>query len=419
MKKLIIILLSIFWLNNLTIAQENQNGEKIMRESALKVFLDCQYCDREYIKREIPFVNYVRDRKEAQVHILITIRATGGKGWEFKMELIGLKEFEGDIEKINYSSNPNNTIDEIRQGYTNILKIGLMKFVGTTPLKNFISINYNYIENEKEEIVEDKWKSWVFRINMEGKIGGEESFKYKNLKSSFLAEKVTPEWRYEFKGKYENTLNKYKLQDDSEYESNRGNSSFEQTLIKSLGDHWSVGEFITLSSSTYMNNKFSFSVFPALEYNLFPYEESSRKQLRFIYGIGHEYFNYRDTTIYNKMQEVLFKQVFYINLGIKQPWGNIYLAMNGSSYLHNFSNSRLNFSGSVNWRIYKGLSFRVSGNYSIIHDQLSLPKQGATQEEILLRIRQIESQYNYKFEVGLSYTFGSIYNNVVNPRFGK
>ena len=79
MKKLIIILLSIFWLNNLTIAQENQNGEKIMRESALKVFLDCQYCDREYIKREIPFVNYVRDRKEAQVHILITIRATGDR----------------------------------------------------------------------------------------------------------------------------------------------------------------------------------------------------------------------------------------------------------------------------------------------------------------------------------------------------
>ena len=57
------------------------------------------------------------------------------------------------------------------------------------------------------------------------------------------------------------------------------------------------------------------------------------------------------------------------------------------------------------------------GRYSAIHDQLNLNKSGASDEDILLQRRALESQYSYSMSVGLSYSFGSIYNNVVNPRF--
>jgi len=49
---------------------------------------------------------------------------------------------------------------------------------------------------------------------------------------------------------------------------------------------------------------------------------------------------------------------------------------------------------------------------------LSLPKGGASLEEVLLRRKMLETSYTYYFSIGLSYTFGSIYSNVVNPRFG-
>jgi hypothetical protein len=39
--------------------------------------------------------------------------------------------------------------------------------------------------------------------------------------------------------------------------------------------------------------------------------------------------------------------------------------------------------------------------------------------EVLLRLRELATEYSFDFGVGLSYTFGSIYNNVVNPRFGN
>lgn len=44
---------------------------------------------------------------------------------------------------------------------------------------------------------------------------------------------------------------------------------------------------------------------------------------------------------------------------------------------------------------------------------------GATLEELLLRRSELASDYRYGFSVGLSYSFGSVYSNVVNPRFGS
>ncbi len=46
--------------------------DSLATQEALTVFLDCDRCDDDYIRREITFVNYVRDRTESQVHLLIT-----------------------------------------------------------------------------------------------------------------------------------------------------------------------------------------------------------------------------------------------------------------------------------------------------------------------------------------------------------
>jgi hypothetical protein len=35
-----------------------------------------------------------------------------------------------------------------------------------------------------------------------------------------------------------------------------------------------------------------------------------------------------------------------------------------------------------------------------------------------LRLRQLATSYTYFINLGLSYSFGSIFNNIVNPRFG-
>ena len=56
--------------------------------AAVRVFLDCGYrCDFDYLRTEIPFVNYVRDRLDAQVHVLVTRENTGSGGVAVTLEM--------------------------------------------------------------------------------------------------------------------------------------------------------------------------------------------------------------------------------------------------------------------------------------------------------------------------------------------
>jgi len=55
-------------------------------------------------------------------------------------------------------------------------------------------------------------------------------------------------------------------------------------------------------------DKWNYDFYPSIEYDLFPYSQSTRRQLRLLYGIGYSYNKYADTTIYNKVEESLYGQ---------------------------------------------------------------------------------------------------------------
>jgi hypothetical protein len=268
----------------------------------------------------------------------------------------------------------------------------------------------------EEKVVEDNWKSWVFDIRTTGQLDEQESYSSLSSESDLGARKITPWWKIEFGASYDQSNNKYRY-DDEEYVSVKRSFSFRNLTVKSLNDHWSLGARAGIYSSTYGNTRFNLTASPAVEYNLFPYYESYRKQVRFQYRIGYGYVFYQDTTIYDKMEEGLFSHQLSVAADFRQPWGSMNFSVQGSSYLHDLSKNSLKMWAGLYLRVFKGLSLSISGDAAILHDQLSLTKGGATEEEILLKQKQIASQYDYSLKIGFSYTFGSIYNNVVNPRF--
>ena len=101
----------------------------------------------------------------------------------------------------------------------------------------------------------------------------------------------------------------------------------------------------------------------------------------------------------------------------KQTWGSLNAQVAGYHFLHDLGKSRLDFNAGASLRIIKGLEFEFYGEYAVIHDQLYLPKGDLTREEVLLRQTQLATGYSAQSYAGLSYTFGSVFNNVVNPRF--
>lgn len=396
-------------------AQDSLNN----RENAVKVFIDCAntFCDQDYIRQELPWVNYVRDRKIAQLHLLISSQSTASNGDEYLIDFIGLKEFDSLKFQLNFVSNITQTDNEIREGVVGVIKMGLMPFIAKTSLSEGFEINYTLSDEMEEQLVEDKWKSWVVDMSADAWFNGQESAQSLNLWNNLSIKKVTDDWKYVFA--FWNSFNENKFQvGDEEIIGIRKSNSFDAKVVRSLGKSLSVGAFGFMNSSTFNNIDLSSTFYTGIEYNIFPYSESSKKLLRVNYGIGTRYNDYTETTIFNQEQELLYHQRLTLIFRLIQDWGTINSSVRMSNYLHDFDLNNISLNSNVRVRIVKGLSFNINGGVSFIHDQISLPKGEISLEETLLQQRQLATQFSYYGSVGVSYTFGSIYNNVVNPRFG-
>jgi hypothetical protein len=415
MKKFV-LLLSIILLSFSGYAQEQQVPTDSLRKNAVRLFIDCNYCDMNYIRREIPYVNYVRDVKEAQLYLRETRQTTGSGGREYSFFFTGQERFEGLTDTLIYLSRPDDPRDQTRDGRTNMIKMGLMRYVARTPIYKEVSIQHT--GQLKEELVIDKWNNWVFEIETRPRFESEESLKEYSFWNSINLNKVTPDWKIEIDFDHRLTRTKY-IYDDSTHISDKTQMQFENLIVKSLGEHWSAGVNTELLTSTFSNMQFMAEILPSVEYNLFPYSESTHHQLRFLYSIGPSINYYNDSTIYHKKDEILGQQQLQIAYQTQEKWGSINLSLEGSNYLHDFSKNRLELEGSINVRIIKGLSFSIRGRVAQIHDQLSLVGEELSEADILLQLQEMASAYNIDGSIGLTYTFGSIYNNVVNPRFGS
>ena len=127
---------------------------------------------------------------------------------------------------------------------------------------------------------------------------------------------------------------------------------------------------------------------------------------------------FRELTVYDRMSETKPLHVGTVALDFRQPWGSTSLNADVQQYLDSPKFYRWSSFASANVRVFKGLSLNFHGGYERLRDQIYISAAGVSRDEILTRQRQLETGFNYWGGIGLSYTFGSIYNNVVNPRFG-
>ena len=387
-----------------------------LRKSAPKVFLDCQSCDIDYIRTEIPFVNYVRDRKEADVHILITTQSTGSGGTEYTLAFIGVGACTGLDNKLIYASRTTDTEEEVRRGYVSVLKMGLVPYAARTPIRDLLAVQFK--EKVKPTDVVDPWKFWVFSLSAGGELDQESQTTDNALNLQITAAKMTPDIKIRLGAFWDFSRETYDYGDET-IRSDSDTREVVGLFVKSLGEHWSAGFFVDALSSTYRNMRSRIAPQAALEYDVFPYSESTRRQLRILYRVGPELLRYREETLYDKTKETLLSQSLSAVLEIIEPWGSLSAGLEGSHYFHDFAKNRLQFQTELSFRILKGLELNIDASYERIRDQIALPKGEASLEEILLQRRELATEYSLGADISLSYTFGSIFSNVVNPRVGN
>src|SRR5438105_15315021 len=386
----------------------------------LRVFLDCNFCDFDFMRTEINFVDYVRDRQDAQVHILVTNQSTGGGGTEFTLHFIGLRELANISDTLKYVSPPGASQDDLRHGLARTIRLGLVRYYAHLGQGGRFEVTYTAPAEGAgaKAAAGDRWHLWVFRITANGYGNGEKSDSFVSLYGAVSASRTTEMWKTTLGVNGNYGQSRFILSDGSRFNSYSHSYGFNDLLVKSLGSHWSARQRASWTSSTFLNQKRAIRFAPAVEFDVFPYSQSTRRMLTVQYSPGINFFRYQDTTIFDRTSEVRGDQTLTASIDLRQPGGPVSGSLEGAAFMNVFSMRHLIFFNSLDLHLFKGLSLSLFGQVSLLRDQLYLPRGNLSDQDRLLRLRQLATSYNYFVQVGLSYSFGSIFNNIVNPRFG-
>ena len=203
---------------------------------------------------------------------------------------------------------------------------------------------------------------------------------------------------------------------DSTIVSIRHSWEVEALGVWSVGEHWSVGGLLDVGASTRANQDLFVQGGPALEFNFFPYSQSTRRFLGLQLVIGGIYYKYIDESIFLRTSEGHPAHSLEARFEQRQPWGNVEARFEWLQFWHDLGVHRLEVFGHLEVRIFRGLSLRMFGSFARVKDQIYLPAESESIEDILLQQRIRGTDYQYGMHFGLSYRFGSVFNNIVNPR---
>ena len=380
----------------------------------IKVFLSCN-CDDSYIKQNTLLLDYVRDRTLSDIEVFVFDISNASGGRNFTFEYKGKNDFQNKENEISTNITQNLTFNEAREVLLKTYKMGMVHFLQNTVFQNQVDVSFNDQMDISQEMSFDQWKNWVFEISGSFNFENEESINEEEYNVGFDIDRVTEMWRVRSYFRQRRAV-KFYSGDEENYTSKRNSTYFSGSLVKSISDHFSTGIFGSYQKDTFRNYKSFFNFSPALEYNFIPYNEVLTREITLAYKLGYNFYEYLEETLYGFLHQKMFNQSLTLNLRFREKWGSIYSYMVASQFLDQPDQNRLTLNNNINLRIVRGLSLRISGSFQLIRDQINLPKGEASIEDLLLRQRQISTNYQNRISMGLSYTFGSIFNNIVNTR---
>ena len=385
----------------------------------VRVFLDCQTngCPATEFRTEIPFVDWVRERTAADLHVIVTGQNSGG-GTQYVFDLVGRNDFEDATLRVTADVSDTATRDERLGTLTRTFKAALAPYEARRGYADQLEITSRdaagMAATSRDQ--NDPWRRWVFSVGAEGWASGEEQQSERRVGARFNANRTTPDWKVDLGMGGSYSQEEFELSEGT-FVSETDAWELQALVVRSLTPHWSAGGELGVNTSTSLNRKVGGRVAAALEWNYFPYEEANRRQLLLHYQVGYSHFRYEEETIFGRLEESKFDHRLAAGWQMREPWGDGSLAVIFGNFLDDWSQYRLSVGGDLRVRLIRGLEAYIWGGYDLIRDQIYLPAEELDDEEILVQRRQLATGYEYHVQVGLSYRFGSIYNNVVNNRF--
>jgi len=393
----------------------------------LRVYLDCQTrgCDFDHFRREITFATWVRDRQDAQVHVLVTGRGTGGGGREFTLTFFGRERFALRHDTLTTVTSQTATDAEARDELTRVMALGLVPFAVRNGAPRQLRVFATGPAAGERPVSADLgggWDFWVFRVRGGGFLRGESLQNSLSGDGGVSASRTTEALKIRFgvNGRY---------QRDQFRPDSAALAAGDTTVVYSshnwrtyglaglsIGEHWAAGARIEVGGGTFFNQDLFLEGGPTVEYNVFPYSESTRRVLAATLTVGAIARNYAEPTIFGRTRETHPVHSLELQFSQQQPWGEVHSNVEWLQYWHDPNVHLIEMFTGMEVRIVKGLSFDLSGSFARVKDQLYLSAAGLSEEDILRERKARGTSYRFRLSFGLSYTFGATDNSIVNPR---
>lgn len=385
----------------------------------LRLFLDCaMHCDRSYLRTEVTVVDWVTDRDASDVHVIATDLRTGAGGQRVSLEFLGRGILDSLTDHLQFSTAPDATADDARREFARVLRLGLVRYILASGRGTDLSLLQTTSGKARPSApVHDAWNNWIFSVGMDGSLDAQTREQGFDVSAELKANRTTEKWKIALGADGDINRTRYEFDDGTRFTARRDGWSTYGLAVRSVGKNWSIGALSELKSRQTQNLDLSARFGLAVERDLFPYAEATRRRLILLYSIAVTHYDYVDPTIFDRITETRPNHQLQLAYASQQPWGSARLNATAFTYLHDWSRNRLSIGGNIGVRLARGLEVNLRGSYSRIRDQLSIPKGDATDEEVLLELRQLATGYRASMRIGVSYTFGSFLNSVVNPRF--
>lgn len=404
----------------LAIAALPLQAQEMAVPGPLTIFLDCRTrCDGQFLRVELDRVNWVSDRTAADVHVIATGLSTGAGGREVTLAFLGRGRLAGLADTIAFRTNPDATDDGYRREFLRVLELGLVRYELASGNGRGLVVGTRDTELAAVPALpaNDPWKLWIFQVGVDLEVDAESRQKQLRVDTDLEAGRTTEDWKIRVNLGRRIDRTTFTLDEGEEFTANRDRWSGSGLLVRSVSSHWSVGLAGGFRSSKPDNLDLRFGMSPAVEWDLYPYEEATRRQLTLLYTVGFTRYDYTEETIYGKLRETRPQHTLRIGYETRQPWGTASLTGNAATFLDDWARNSLGISGQLEVRLARGLEVDIEARYSRIRDQITIPKGDATDQEIFLELRDLATDYQANLQVGFSYTFGSFFNTIVNPRF--
>ncbi len=390
-------------------------------KKTLKVFLDCSKggdCYSTYVREKLPAIDYVRDRLDADVHVINMSNYTSAGLEQRILFFIGRDDFQNINDTLKFSYPDNLQLQDKRDLFVKNLSLGLLPYILETDVRSSLTITMETPDSTqilKDE--SDPWRLWVNEIGFSGSLQQSRNYSTKSGNGYFNISKENEKIKSSLYLSANIQNQKYRVDDSTTLSYDFKSSNLNINHLVKLNEHWGVGVWASYRNSLYSNYIYRIALGPKIEYSILPYSDFNTKRVVLIYDINPVINKYYDTTIYFKTNEVLFNHSLSLISQFNYDWGSLNLGVFYNNYLHNWTQNYLGINGAISLKIIKGLNFGVYGNYDLQNNQINLRKGDVDIDQLLVQNRELFTSYNFYMRAGLSYRFGSTKNNVVNPIF--